>query len=340
MASQRSSRALPVRPSPPPRLVAALTVAAAAAALVAGARAGPAVTPTVVTAQQPRHVQALAERVALPDAPSDLAAGAGSMWVAAKGAVLQLSRSGDIVRAIRLPRAAHRQIALGAGAIWVTDEHRGDVERVNLTDGWTGARVHVGTKPVALAVARDVWVLRWHHGVARVLRIDPRRMRITGSWRLGGLTPRPILLAAGRTAWTNDGGRLVSFGESRVGTSFLGSVIGLTRAGDELWASVSTDHRVSELVAIEASSGSRGERVTLDRGESGPVAVLGGRTWVAQGDLSPGPHRIVIVDRSRLIGEATSPSPVAAMASGLGAVWTADADGRELTRFTLPTASG
>ena len=107
------------------------------------------------------------QTIKLPGAPSDVAYGDGSVWVTSEGPV---SLGGSLLRLdpatsrvldrIRLPGVTdYSQIAVGAGAVWVSDSGKSNVYRVDPRTDRVVATVHVGGSPVNIAAgAGGVWV--------------------------------------------------------------------------------------------------------------------------------------------------------------------------------------
>jgi YVTN family beta-propeller protein len=179
-----------------------------------------------------RHVATVA-----PGDPAAIAAQRGAVWVAPQSGLLTRldPTTGRPVRQID-PNSGPAAIAIGAGAIWLTDTEANDVTRVDPTglstpiavgDGPSGIAVGaggvwvadslddalvridpsseavrttipVGRTPAGVAVgAGSVWVA--NSGDGSISRINPRTNKVIATIHVGG-SPQAITLAGGR-AW-------------------------------------------------------------------------------------------------------------------------------------------
>ena len=126
-----------------------------------------------------------------------VAAGGGQVWAVTDKRLLRIDpASGRVLARIRVPWASVGSLAVGAGAVWLTDPYAGVVWRID-----PGPRpvertvvVDFGVDGVA-ADARSVWVSDSVTG--RVSRIDPATNRVRAAIALGA-TPRAVALGAGR----------------------------------------------------------------------------------------------------------------------------------------------
>jgi hypothetical protein len=331
---------------PLPIAVACATVAAAAAALVAGAGAPRQPRPPAAPVQGGLS-PVRAETIPLGAPASDVAVGEGAVWAATDDAVLRASpRRYRVMSGTPLPRTSGRQVAAGAGAVWASDPLRGTVTRIDPRSGLVSATIPLRGRPVALAAGSTAaWVLRWRRASADVLRLDRRTAAITGRWHVGGLAPRPLLVAAGASAWTVEGGALVRVGPGRRlhrGDFVAGGIVGLARGGGLLWASVTGRMGVGQLLGLDERTGRVVRRLLVGRDAIGPLAVAQGAIWIADGTQDPGPHPLTVVypDRTDLGARGEAPSAVGGVAYGYHSVWTANTRARVLSRFPLTAWSG
>jgi predicted Ser/Thr protein kinase len=100
-------------------------------------------------------------RIALPFAPTDVAAGEGAVWVTSELAD-RLERidpsSNKVTTTIAVARGA-RAVAVGAGSVWVGDELDDAVTRVDPRAMRITGRIKLGLTPVDLGLANGVlWV--------------------------------------------------------------------------------------------------------------------------------------------------------------------------------------
>lgn len=147
-------------------------------------------------------VDASVERIAL-DRPGVALAPEGNefMWVAlddGRVALVDGLRSAVVTTVEAGTRPT--DIAVGAGAVWVTNSGDGTVTRVRLRPAAREATIHVGRDPSALAVgAGGVWVV--NRGDGTLSRIDPRTNRVVATIRIG---ERPeSLVVAGGLVWVS-----------------------------------------------------------------------------------------------------------------------------------------
>jgi YVTN family beta-propeller protein len=94
-------------------------------------------------------------------------------------------------------------IAVGDGAVWLTDGAHDSVLRLDSRTGLVRKTIGVGRDPVGLAVGADaVWVA--NSADASVSRIDPKSNRVVAKVDVGG---RPLEVALGRgSAWVGVAG--------------------------------------------------------------------------------------------------------------------------------------
>jgi YVTN family beta-propeller protein len=187
----------------------------------------------------------------IPSGPGAIAAHGAAVWVApSTGLLTRLSAATGRVQQQVDPNASPAGIAIGEGAIWLTDPESGNVVRVDPTGLLTP--IAVGNGPAAVAVgAGAVWVVdsiddavvridpgtrsvvgkigvgRSPAGIAfgdgsvwvagsgdgTVTRIDPSTDKPMATIRVGG-SPQAVAIAAGR-AW-------VSVDAQPVGSTFAG----------------------------------------------------------------------------------------------------------------------
>jgi YVTN family beta-propeller protein len=127
----------------------------------------------------------------------DIAGGLGFVWIVNRSAnsIIQLDpKTGhwDSINVEEAPSA----IAIGSGSIWVANFGSGTVSRIDVGDATTGTKVKsipVGRGPVGIAVGHgSVWVA---NGEGRsVSRIDPGRNEVVETIPVGA---EPVAIAAG-----------------------------------------------------------------------------------------------------------------------------------------------
>jgi YVTN family beta-propeller protein len=142
-------------------------------------------------------------------APSGLAVGAGTVWVAdaLEGTVRRIDPARRrVVATIRVGRQPYALVFAG-GSLWATNSDEGTVSRIDPATNRVVARIRVGRNPYGIAVgARSLFVANLGDGT--VSRIDTASGRLLETFLLGG-DPVAIAVAA-RGAWVtrNSEGRL------------------------------------------------------------------------------------------------------------------------------------
>lgn len=134
-----------------------------------------------------------------------VATGQGQVWVLAEGGVVARidPRTAAVTRRIRIAAATTSSLAVGGGAVWVSDPQQGTLWRVD-----TGPRLLQRTIPVgegASSVAYSAgraWVANSLTGT--LARVDASDNRVTATVPLGG-TPRSIAISAAGV-WVTVGG--------------------------------------------------------------------------------------------------------------------------------------
>ena len=182
------------------------------------------------------------EKIPVGNVPIAVAAGFRSIWVTISGdrAVVRLdARSGR--RLVIRTGDVGRGIAVGDGAVWVSDYDRGRVSRIDPGSNEVTRKVPVGNGPTALTYAAGaLWVANELDGT--VMRIDPQQNVVTGIVPIGG-TPGDLAFADGGL-WVSDksGGRIVRV--DREGTEVVASIEtgnrpqGVALAAGRLWLTV------------------------------------------------------------------------------------------------------
>jgi ABC-type branched-subunit amino acid transport system substrate-binding protein/DNA-binding beta-propeller fold protein YncE len=133
-----------------------------------------------------------------------LAAGAEGVWVLTDNGVARIDPAKNrLGTRIPLPFGNARDIAVGSGAVWVTDDPQGLLWRIDVGRSRTARTIDVGVGAFYVSYgAGAVWVGNFVTGT--VSRVDPRTNRVTARHQVGAIQS----LAAGeRVAWAStDGG--------------------------------------------------------------------------------------------------------------------------------------
>ena len=181
------------------------------------------------------------------------------------------------------PADAPTALASGFGSLWVADPNGGQILRINRRNGSVTDRIAVPGQPSSLAVgASAVWVASAVGGF--VTRIDPATDRPTRVRRLGGANSSALLFVD-HALWVADQAdhSLVEM-DPRTG-SILHTITldlaptGLTAGRGQIWAAGYTAGAVDQ---VDLVSHQVVARLPVGQGPSAIVAG-GGSIWVANG---------------------------------------------------------
>ena len=208
----------------------------------------------------------------------NLASAPGAVWAVSNvtQTVARIdAQSGRVTATVRVGAAPY-DVAWGFGSAWVSNSGDGTVSRV--TRNRVVKTIRVGVEPNGLsAIGRYLWVT--DHTLGKLVRIDPRTNRITGSIDLPGADW--VTQAAG-SLWVSEETNVVA----RVDPSTLKVVarvpvkrnpLGSAVVGGRLWVPCID---AGSVVVIDPRT-AKVER-TFPAGP-GPIVVLpaGGRVWVS-----------------------------------------------------------
>jgi peptide/nickel transport system substrate-binding protein len=224
----------------------------------------------------PGRAQRLGNVVA--GSPGSIAAQGNAIWVAPlTGLLARLDAvSGRIIKQ-RDPNASPAGIALGDGAVWVTDGDANNVTRIDATGLRTP--VPVGNGPSAIATgAGSVWVTDTLDDA--VVRIDPATNAVTNTIAVGR-SPEAITVADGWVWVANAGDGTVtridpSTGKVAASIAVGGSPRAITVAGARAWVTVGQPPINRELAA---SGGSLRMEMPSAFPELDPALAYAGGAW-------------------------------------------------------------
>jgi streptogramin lyase len=208
----------------------------------------------------------------------NLAVAPGAVWAIANltnTAARIDTRTGKVTASVRVGNGPY-DIEWGFGSAWVSNSLDGTVSRI------TGRKVvktiKVGVEPNGLAaIGGALWVT--DHTAGKLLRLDPRTNRITGSVRLPGADwvtgLRGSLYVSQETNVVTrvDARTLRVLGRVQVHRNPLGSAI----VANELWVPCIDSN---DVVVVDPSTM---QVVRVIAGGPGPIVVLpvGGRVWIS-----------------------------------------------------------
>ena len=198
-------------------------------------------------------------------------------WLA--GVVSRVDAATGIAKPI--PVAGHpADIALGAGAVWVTLALEDEVARIDPETGSVRRTIHVGRRPNGIAVgAGAVWVA--NSGDGTVSKLDPRSGDVTDTIAVGA-SPQDVVVAAGRV-WVSvrprsgdvqarAGGRITMATDDEI--DFLDPALAYSPI------SVGILHPgCAKLLAYPSEPGAAGTRAVPELAAALPVLSDGGRTY-------------------------------------------------------------
>ena len=244
-------------------------------------------------------------------------------------AIAVVEPTGKLRAQVDFERAPGRVAANGT-AIWVADEDRGTVSRLDSKTHTVRQTIPVGHGPSALAADGDgVWVANRQDG--RLLRIAASTNEIVARHDLGG-APADVCVAGGSVWVANPARRelLRVDGDSgrRRAVQLEVQPERLACGEGSVWASSEAEGRV---VQINPTSG----RVvrTIDVGVGAGALAVGGGVWVANpltGIVSRIDPERGVVAATVPVGRDDAPSEIAV---GAGGVWVANPQGGTVARI-------
>lgn len=215
----------------------------------------------------------------IPSGPGAIAAQGNSVWVAPSTGLLTRLDATTGTRTGRLdPNATPAGVAIGAGAVWLTDDEAANVVRVDPTGLVTP--IAVGNGPGAITVgAGGVWVVDSLDD--SVVRVDPSRRAVTETIRVGR-SPAGVAVGAGSIWVANSGDGTVTRINpytDRVQATIVvgGSPQAITIAGGRAWVTV-------DAPSISPTHGGTGGgtlrmATSFDVDFMDPALAYGGEAW-------------------------------------------------------------
>jgi serine/threonine-protein kinase len=171
------------------------------------------------------------------------------------------------------------QLAVGAGAVWVTNPDAGTLSRIDRRTGTVSNTIQVGSDPSAVAVgAGGVWVVSPRDGT--LSWISPATNQVVKTIRVGN-GPSGVCVAAG-AVWVADSyaAQLVRFDpttQRKTRIPLDSRPTQLACGGGSVWASSRSSGTVTQ---VDAATGDRLATAATGAGASG-LAFGDGALWVA-----------------------------------------------------------
>lgn len=150
--------------------------------------------------------------IPLSNRPNDIAVGNGTVWVVGgrtetlqerPGTAWHIDPSRDaVVATVELPGGASvPQVAIGAGAVWVTDAEEGVVFRIDPSTNRLAESISVPDGPIGIDVGNgSLWLA--HHPRGLVSRIDPETSQVVETFNIEGACGCSIAVGAG-SVWAS-----------------------------------------------------------------------------------------------------------------------------------------
>src|SRR5262249_25836067 len=215
--------------------------------------------------------------------------------------------------------ATPSHVAVGLGAVWVTNADGNSVSRIDPPNRLIGQTIRVGSEPSGIAVGNGaVWVANSLDGT--VSRIDPGTGTVPQTIKVGN-GPVGIAYAAGSIWVANTGDGTITRIESVTGSPSETLPIPATDlafGGGALWASESTTGHVAR---IDPATAAVVQSVPVGNGPAA-LAFGDGALWVAN-NLDGTVSRIDPVTNAVTATMPTGNGPTA-VAVGSGSVWVSD----------------
>jgi YVTN family beta-propeller protein len=214
----------------------------------------------------------------VPNAPGAVAVQGGSVWVAPSNGVLTRldARTGSVQGHVD-PNATASGVAVGEGAVWLTDTDAGNVIRVDPTG--LVKPIPVGNGPTAIAAGEGgVWVVDSLNET--VVRIDPETWSVTAVIPVGR-SPAGVAVGGGSVWVANSGDGTVTRinpGTDKPATIRIGGrPQALTVAAGRVWVTV------DERSIAPSPAGSTGETLRMvsfnDVVSMDPALAASGLSW-------------------------------------------------------------
>ena len=272
---------------PRARWIAAATVPLVIVALVLAVRAvtGPSEAGPVQVAANGVGVIDDGKLVAagtLPASPTDIAVGAGSVWVtSADGHTVSRvdPDTGRVQQTIRVGSGASG-LAADDRAVWVANSLDGTVSRIDPKTNTVVQTIAVGSAPVAIALGLGaVWVASKDEQT--LSRLDARTGRLTARIAVG-VAPRAVAVGVGGV-WVADEVRGVVFRVDPTQKTVLETIsvgngpTGIAIGAGGVWVANSLDGTVSRIDPERASVAAT---IPVGDGPRG-IAVVGDGVWVS-----------------------------------------------------------
>jgi YVTN family beta-propeller protein len=214
----------------------------------------------------------------VPGTPAALASGVGGLWVAPfSGELTRLGpQTGRVAQQVD-PNAAPAGVAVGDGAVWVSDNSADTVTRIDPTGLTTP--IAVGHSPGGIAVgAGGVWVADTDDNA--VVRIDPDTRSVTAKIPVGD-APAGVAVGAGSVWVANSGDGTVSrinpAGDNATTIEVGGSPQQLTVADERAWVTV--DQPAIPTAGAVASGGTARLELQSDVSSMDPALAFDPWSW-------------------------------------------------------------
>jgi YVTN family beta-propeller protein len=255
--------------------------------------------------------------------------GAGATAIGANSVGLVNGNNGSVKEQVEV-ESAPTGVAIGEGAVWVTNTNDASVSRVDPETGTVRQTIAVGNSPAGIALGGgSVWVA--NHDDGTLDRIDPTTNTVVQPIRVGN-GPTAVAFGAGAVWVTNADDRTLSkidpLSGTRTRTIRTDAVSrGVAVGAGSVWV---TDESTKSVLRIDPRTGDVTDTVSVGNGPSG-IAYGGGSVWVTNsldGTVSRIDPATVAVTATIRVG-----SGPAAIAAEPGAVWVSVEFGNRLVKI-------
>lgn len=224
--------------------------------------------------------------IGLPASPTGMAIGGGSVWITAGfgsagggGSLLRVALNSDTLEPSIALGDGVEGVAVGDGAVFVTNRVRNTLTRIDLTTRAVSGEIDLGQQPQAVAAGEgSIWVA---NVIDRTIwRIDPLTLTRTGETTLSA-SPHDLALCQGRLWVTSPLGNSLTVID--VATNALQQTLpmpgpprGVACGPDAVWVALSS----GQVVRVDPAAPGDFEPIEV-AGAPEDVAVEGNAVWVS-----------------------------------------------------------
>jgi len=224
--------------------------------------------------------------IGLPASPTGMAIGGGSVWITAGfgtagggGSLLRVALNSDTLEPSIALGDGVEGVAVGDGAVFVTNRVRNTLTRIDLTTRVVSGEIELGQQPQAVAAAEgSIWVA---NVIDRTIwRIDPLSLTKTGETTLSA-PPHDLALCQGRlwvTSTLDNSLTVIDMATNALQQTLPmpGPPRGVACGPDAVWIALSS----GQVVRVDPATPGDFEPIEV-AGAPEDVAVEGNAVWVS-----------------------------------------------------------